>query len=294
MSELTLLRRNWKQRLEELVGSARENLLIVAPFITRPGVETVRSSLTDALKTQGKIEVITCLDVISICQGTCDPFALRSLLGVAHGASLTHLPRLHAKVYIADDRVAIITSGNLTGGGLFTNFEYGIELSEPAVIEQVRTDLREYAGLGARLGDEQLTSFCEASRLVREAFRNQISSVAEAFRSEFEIRSREAEDQLVRLRLGGGACHTVFAKTIVYLLKRHGPLSTVQLHPLIQTIHPDLCDDTVDRIIDGERFGKKWKHAARTAQQKLKKNQQIELREGRWFLIGETSNPGNQ
>jgi phosphatidylserine/phosphatidylglycerophosphate/cardiolipin synthase-like enzyme len=123
MSELTLLRRNWKQRLEELVGLARENLLIVAPFITRPGVEIVRSSLTDALKTQGKIEVITCLDVISICQGTCDPFALRSLLGGAHGASLTHLPRLHAKVYIADDRVAIITSGNLTGGGLFTNFE---------------------------------------------------------------------------------------------------------------------------------------------------------------------------
>ena len=97
----------------------------------------------------------------------------------------------------------------------------------------------------------------------------------------------------MRLRLGGGACHTVFAKTIVYLLRRHGPLSTVDIHPLIQAIHPDLCDDTVDRVIDGERFGKKWKHAG----ERLSRNSrdhQVELRDGRWFLIGEMSNHGNQ
>jgi len=61
-------------------------------------------------------------------------------------------------------------------------------------------------------------------------------------------------------------------------------MSTDELNPLIQKIHPDLCDDSVDRVIDGRHFGKKWKHAVRTAQQYLKRTGQIELREGLWHL----------
>jgi hypothetical protein len=288
---LALLRKGWKDDLEELVGSARRNLFIAAPFITLPGVEAVRSSLSSELQNQGKIETLTCLDVISICQGTCDPFALRSLIGGINSFTLTHLPRLHAKVYIADDRAAIITSGNLTGGGLATNFEYGVALDEPTVIGRIRDDLCEYASLGANVGDEQLIVFCDASQRLRGAFKKQISSVSKAVREEFEERTREAEEQLIRLRLAGGARHAVFAKTIVYLLRRHGPLSTVEQHPLIQAIHPDLCDDSVDRIIDGENFGKKWKHAVRSAQQRLKKDGMINRRDEKWFLTSGASVP---
>jgi hypothetical protein len=202
---------------------------------------------------------------------------------------LTHLPRLHAKAYVADSRTAIITSGNLTEGGLVTNLEYGVVLDEPALVAQVRDDLGEYAALGATLGSEQLTAFCEASLRVREAFSWQISSVTKAVRDEFEKRSREAGEQLIRIRLAGGARHTVFARTIEYLLRRHGPLATVEQHPMIQAIHPDLCDDTVDRIIAGENFGKKWKHAVRTAQQKLKKAGIIDRRDDKWFLTAGAS-----
>lgn len=89
----------------------------------------------------------------------------------------------------------------------------------------------------------------------------------------------------MRLRLAGGAVHTVFARTIEYLLRRHGPMSTKQIHPLIASIPPDLCDDSVDRVIDGKRFGKKWKHAVRTAQQQLKKKGLIEYVDGAWRLV---------
>jgi hypothetical protein len=51
-----------------------------------------------------------------------------------------------------------------------------------------------------------------------------------------------------------------------------------------QEIHPDLCDDDVDRVIHGVRFGRKWKHAVRTAQQQLKRNRSIELQDGQWAL----------
>jgi phosphatidylserine/phosphatidylglycerophosphate/cardiolipin synthase-like enzyme len=192
---------------------------------------------------------------------------------------------LHAKVYIADDCAAIVTSGNLTTGGLVTNFEYGVAMDEPSLVRKVKHDIVEYAGLGAVLGDEQLVSFCEASDRVREAFRKQTASVAKRFRAEFEKQARIAEDQLIRLRLSGGAHHTVFAKTVLYLLKRHGPLETVEQHRLVQAIHPDLCDDSIDRVIDGQHFGKKWKHAVRTAQQQLKAAGLIELgQDGRWVL----------
>ena len=33
--------------------------------------------------------------------------------------------------------------------------------------------------------------------------------------------------------------HTVFAATILYLLAKHGPLPTTQLHPRIEAMHPD-------------------------------------------------------
>lgn len=285
MPAMELLRKDWKGRLEELVGAAERSLLIAVPFITRPGVEIVQSRLSSGIRKHGAIQILTCLDVLSICQGTCDPFALRSLLKGTPSSTLTHLPRLHAKVYIADDSAAIVTSGNLTVGGLVANFEYGIALNEPPMVRLVKKDIVEYASLGASLADEQLASFCEASNRVREAFRRQTANVAKRFRADFEKQARIAEDQLIHLRLSGGAQNNVFARTIQYLLNRHGPLKTVEQHPLIQAIHPDLCDDSIDRVIDGQHFGKKWKHAVRTAQQRLKEAKLIELREdGRWVI----------
>jgi hypothetical protein len=62
-------------------------------------------------------------------------------------------------------------------------------------------------------------------------------------------------------------------------------LMTVTLHDLIEQIHPDLCDNSVDRIIDGKRFGKKWKHAVRTAQQQLKRKGLVTIENGAWSRI---------
>lgn len=89
---------------------------------------------------------------------------------------------------------------------------------------------------------------------------------------------------MVKVKLVEGALHTVFEKTILYLLQKNGPLSTTVIHNLIEEIHPDLCDNSVDRVINGVRFGKKWKHAVRTAQQHLKKKGVVELINTKWRL----------
>jgi hypothetical protein len=108
-------------------------------------------------------------------------------------------------------------------------------------------------------------------------------SIKSRLRSEFKRRLENFDDEIIRARAAGRVPHAIFADAILYLLSRK-PMSTAQLHPLIQRIHPDLCDDNIDRIIDGKHFGKKWKHAVRTAQQHLKKTGQIELRKGIWYL----------
>lgn len=70
-----------------------------------------------------------------------------------------------------------------------------------------------------------------------------------------------------------------------YLFQQKGALSTVQLHPLVQQILPDLCDDTTDRVIDGVHFGKRWKHYVRNAQVALKRKGLIDYDGRRWLRV---------
>ncbi len=69
---------------------------------------------------------------------------------------LFHLSKLHAKVYVADTKRAIVTSGNLTRGGLDINYEYGIRIDEPCAVARIREDLLDYSKLGAAVSMERL------------------------------------------------------------------------------------------------------------------------------------------
>ncbi len=282
MDCLAVIGRDWGHQLAVLVQAAHDDLLISSPYVTSAGCDLVRSNLTDTLRAGGSLTILTDLSPMSMCQGATDPAAVRSLLAARRGACVYHLPRLHAKVYVADTQAAIVTSGNLTSGGLLQNYEYGLRVSEPSVVRSIRNDVTAYAALGAVITDNQLADYCDIAREVRDSFRQSQATISRSIRRRFTAVVRRAEDELVRLRLAGGAMHTVFARTILYLLRAFGPLTTVDLHSRIEGIHPDLCDNTIDRVIDGKRFGKKWKHAVRTAQQQLKKQGLVELADGRW------------
>lgn len=84
-----------------------------------------------------------------------------------------------------------------------------------------------------------------------------------------------AKLEVLKSRAQGTTTHRIFSDTVLYLLEEKGPLTTAELNPLIQQIHPDLCDDTIDRVIDGVHFGKKWKHHVRNAQLNLKRKNLI-------------------
>ena len=104
---------------------------------------------------------------------------------------------------------------------------------------------------------------------------------------EFQEELENAHEALLNLRAKPGeSVNSIFARTILSILKQ-GPLSTREMQPIVQGIHPDICDDSIDRVINGVHFGKRWKHWVRRAQQHLRTQGRIEYADGQWRLAQE-------
>ena len=288
MNETTLIPTPWGESLSALVKKASRKLFISSPYITVQGAELVAQHVTSAFRKRGCLTVLTDLSPLSIVQGSIDPAAIQLLAEGISTVSLRHLPRLHAKVYISDLSCAIVTSGNLTRGGLWQNYEYGVQVKDAELVARMHKDVTSYAELGANISREELAHYRVVADQVRDAFRRQQRSIASSVRADFDKKFRIAEDELLRLRVGGESRTGLFEKTIVYLLGRFGPLTTVVIHEHVKSMHPDLCDDSIDRVIGGRHHGKQWKHAVRTAQSHLKSAGRIYLEEGRWRLTQST------
>ena len=231
-----------------------------------------------------RIEILTDLAVHNMVQGSTSPQALVDFCTAVPSTEVRHLPSIHAKVYVADGREAIITSANLTGGGLAGNYEYGVHIADPSVVRQIVDDLEGYATLGAKVSLLELTQFAEIAAQLRNRHLQVLASARRSLKEAFQEQLTAAEETLLDLRARTSQSNNaIFSRTILYLLRR-GPLTTAQLHPMIQKIHPDLCDDTVDRVIQGVHFGKRWKHMVRNAQQSLKQQGLIHFNGRDWSL----------
>jgi len=277
-----LLRSPWNDCFNSLVSHARGSLVLCSPFIGAGPcgavIETARS-WPDGFR----LFVLTDLSRDNMLSGATDVEAVTSVVRAFPATEIRFLPSLHAKVYVADDTEAVVTSANMTASGLARNFEYGVRFLEPPVVRQIRQDVVEYAALGSPIDLSQLEAFVRITLELRDIRKTAEKTLRNRLRREFDKKLREAEDEIIRARVSGRPPHSIFAEAIRHIL-RSGPSSTQDLHRAVRQIHPDLCDDTLDRIIDGKHFGKKWKHSVRTAQQHLKKRGEIELVGGRWRM----------
>lgn len=282
---IELLNRNWSKSLSAMFAGAKNEVFISSPYVTKTGSDFFLDNTSQEFKENGCLTFLTNLSPQNISQGSTDPSAFDILQKGMKNVTIWHLPNLHAKVYISDKSKAIVTSGNFTAGGFFNNFEYGIKVLDSEHSNKIHDDILSYSQLGSNISSENLQTYLEISEELKQSVKEQQKATKASISKKFKELLIKAEDQLIKERLNVGAVHNIFSKTVLYILTKYGAMSTEQLHLHVQQIHPDLCDDTIDRVIDGKHFGKKWKHYVRNSQQHLKGRGLIVLEKGVWKLL---------
>jgi phosphatidylserine/phosphatidylglycerophosphate/cardiolipin synthase-like enzyme len=282
---VSVLRSPWTETFQKLVSLADRHLFIVSPFIKRSATQRIVALLEQRGRRESvRIDLLTDIRPESALSGSMDLGALVELGRSVPGFELTHLPSVHAKVYIADCKMAIVTSGNLTEPGLRGNVEYGVALEEKNIVKEVRSDFESYASLGAKVSIADVAELSVEMEELRDLYQRAERSIRDVARQAFQKKLESTHFRLLRHRAKGKTTHAIFADTLRFLLAK-GPLRTEQIHPLIQLLHPDLCDDSIERVIEGVHFGKKWKHYVRNAQQHLKRHGEIRFEGGHWHLV---------
>lgn len=258
-------------RFESFVGSLETDCLICSPYISAGPVKRLvdaaeRKRIQDTLA----VEIVTDISAGNLLAGSTDITALLLLTDRLLNVRISYLPRIHAKVYVAGNTFAMITSANFTDAGAFSNLEYGVTLTNRGLVRTAKTDIKRYAELGATISPKHLLDLKTRVADLRAAVQQEQISINQKAQLLSETLRSSAEDELIRIRVEGRSINAIFSETIMYLLSRQS-MSTAELYSHVCQVHPDLCDDTLDRVIDGVHYGRLWKHQVRNAQQFLKK-----------------------
>ena len=261
-----LLSGPWRSDLAGIASATRESLLVVAPFIKEEEAAWLCKQLRPG------IEVITLANINTdaVSASALDLAALRRLVEVSPLARLVALSNLHAKVFVADDTAAIVTSGNLTRSALDRNVEYGVLLSEPSLVQTVREDMLSFERLGSQVDATTLAELAPLETELRKARASVSDSASRATKQRFRAALRQARPAFASMQVGDRSAHAVFGDAIEFVLAR-GPQTTKAIEEEVRQLLPDLCDDSDYFFIKGVRYGKTWKRRLRHAQQHLKR-----------------------
>ncbi|MCP1382299.1 phospholipase D-like domain-containing protein [Runella salmonicolor] len=131
---MRIIKTPWKNEFLDLVSQSQKSIKITSPFIK----ENICNELLLSKQPTTKLELITSFKLKNIHSGSLDLGAIENVL--KNNGSVHSHPQLHSKLYIFDDKKLIITSGNLTNGGLMRNYEYGLLSTETSLIQEAIND----------------------------------------------------------------------------------------------------------------------------------------------------------
>jgi len=142
--------------VSDIIAKARERLLIVAPYLSVPGLKKLKGPLAAAATNGAWIRLVTS----GLKDSTCwNAKALKSLVGDSEGGIIRKRLRvlcateesdifIHAKVVVADHLTGYLGSANLSNAGFDHNVEVGVALSsdQAAALERL-LDVFEASGV---------------------------------------------------------------------------------------------------------------------------------------------------
>ena len=114
MPRMQFIGRAWRNHLADMMAGARRSVLVVTPFVKRSEAAWLCRKIPSGVR----VTTLANLDADAVSTSALDISGLRCLAETPDSAELIALSGLHAKVFVADDAAAILTSGNLTRSGL--------------------------------------------------------------------------------------------------------------------------------------------------------------------------------
>jgi len=253
-----LLKSPFEREFRKVLSQAQKEIVFSSPFINDAGASVFIESVNKAACKN--IRVLTNLSSRNIVENVTQPQALLKIYDTFEDTTVSSLERLHAKVYVVDNLFAVITSANLTNGGLRSNFEYGVVFDEPEKIKNIKKDILDYASLGHIFDREFLVKIHEESKRIEG-----IQSKKTTQRNDSDLKALLAGYQKVESILttryeDTETRHSIFTKTVMFLLQKYKQLTTHELYEMVREIHPEMCDDEIEYHNE-----KRWKIEIRQA-----------------------------
>ncbi len=263
---------NQYNTLKVLFSKSKNELVICSPFINHEGINFLISTIASR---KINFTLFTDLNPQHILSGFLHLDSLLKIFKHYSNFKLYHSSKLHAKIYMNDVPSAFITSANLTGGGILSNFEYGIYCEDSSLLFKISNDVQNLMRTSKSVDESSIKKInqnkikiTEKLNLSDPAITDFINLVAEST-GKFDLENAENAEKIKFI--------------ILDILEKYGPMRTIDIHEKIEENHPELCG-TQDRIINGKKFGKLWKHQVRNAQHSLKKSKMIAF-DGKFWKI---------
>jgi len=128
-----IIKSPWENLFFDLIKNSKNSIYLASPFIK---YNTASKIVENCGAKNIDIRFINSFKLSNFYNGASDLEALRILDSCNIKQKSVH--KLHAKVFIFDNK-AIITSGNLTSGGLKNNYEYGILIKDD-LVDNIKQD----------------------------------------------------------------------------------------------------------------------------------------------------------
>jgi hypothetical protein len=114
-----------------LVKSSKEQLF-ASPFVKN----NITNMVIENRPKDAQISLLTSYKLTNFYRGSSDLQALSDC--IKNNIEVKSYSRLHAKTYIFDSQKAIVTSANLTLGGMQNNYECGVIIEDKEIVEKLK------------------------------------------------------------------------------------------------------------------------------------------------------------
>lgn len=131
---MKVLKNPWKDEFLNLVSYSKDSIKMTSPFVK----ENICNELIQVKNPNSKIELYTSFKLKNIYSGSLDLNGLENI--IIQNGIVRNTPKLHSKIYLFDNKKAVITSSNLTNGGMLENYEYGIYTENSDIVNQIVKD----------------------------------------------------------------------------------------------------------------------------------------------------------